>query len=99
MIHRRLDWQDGVEVIAVPLHTVSVDVAGILHHNELSVRQLCDTLHRCRHCKMHCKGDGEIAGIALMRVAVFAVEQIGIDGDGSVTNVQKNSSLGRKNSC
>ena len=45
IIHRHLYWQDGVEVIAVPLHTMSINVAGALHRDELPVRQLRDVLH------------------------------------------------------
>ena len=45
IIHRHLYWQDGVEVIAVPLHTAFVNVAGALHRDELPVRQLRDVLH------------------------------------------------------
>ena len=45
MIHRHLYRQDGVEVIAVPLHTVSINVTGVFHRDELPVRQLRDVLH------------------------------------------------------
>lgn len=53
IIHRHLYWQDGVEVIAVPLHTAFVNVAGALHRDELPVRQLRDVLHHRGHGKMY----------------------------------------------
>ena len=35
MIHCRLDWQDGVQAVAVLLHTMSINVGGILNDDEL----------------------------------------------------------------
>ena len=47
-------------------------------------------MHRC--CNR------AVAGMALMGAAVLAVEQVGVDRDGTVTNVQEEefSSLGRE---
>ena len=96
MIHRRLDWQDGVQVIAVLLHTMSVNVGGILNGNELPVRQLCDMLHHSGHSQVYCSGDGAVAGMTLMCAAILTVEQIGVDCDGSVTDIQKEQFIGQR---
>ena len=43
---------------------------------------------------MHRCGNRAVAGMALMRAAVLAVEQVGIDCDGTVTNVQEEEFIG-----
>lgn len=78
MIHRRLDWQDGVQVVAILLHAMSVNVGGILDGNVLPVRQLCDVLHHSGHGKVYCSGDGAVTGMTLMGAAIFAVKQVGV---------------------
>lgn len=87
MIHCRLDWQDGVQVVAVLLHTMSVNVGGVLNSDELPVRQLRDVLHHSGHGQVYCSGDGAVAGMTLMCAAILTVEQIGVDGDSSVTDI------------
>ena len=96
MIHRRLDWQDGVQVVAVLLHAVFVDVRGILDGNELPVRQFRDVLHHSGHGQVYCSGDGAVAGMTLMCAAILAVEQIGVDRDGSVTDVHEKQFIGQR---
>ena len=83
-IRRLLDGQDRVEIIAVPLHAVAVDVAGALHRDELFICQRRDVLHHGIDGKADCGGDGVIAGMALVRAAIFTAEQIGVDCDCSV---------------
>lgn len=45
MIHYRLDWQDGVQVVAVPLHAVVINIVGVLNSDKPLILQLCDVLH------------------------------------------------------
>lgn len=45
---------------------------------------------------MHRCGNRAVAGMALMRAAVLTVEQVDVDRDGTVTNVQEKSLLGRE---
>ena len=71
MVHGRLDWQDGVQVVAISFHPLFVDVGRVLHRDELSVRQPCDVLHHGSHRKMHSFRDGAVTGMALMRASVF----------------------------
>lgn len=96
MAHRRLNWQDGIEVIAVPLHAFVVCVAGALRRNELPVHQLYDVFYRRGHGKMRRIRDGAVAGMTLMGAPVLTVEQVGIHRDSSKANVQENGSLGRE---
>ena len=96
MIHGRLDRQDGVQVVAILLHAMSVNVGGILDGNELPVRQLCDVLHHSGHGQVYCSGDSAVAGMTLMCAAILTVEQICVDGDGSVAGVQKEQLIGQR---
>ena len=96
MLHRRLDWQDGVEVIPAPLHTASINVAGVFYRDELPVHQLCDVLHHRGHGKMYRIRDRAVAGMTLMCPTIFAVEQVGVDRDGSVTDVQEKQFIGQR---
>ena len=52
-VQRHLDGQDGVLVVAVPLHAVAIQVAGTFHRDELPVHQLCDMLHHGGHREMY----------------------------------------------
>ena len=96
MIYCRLDRQDGVLIVAVPLHTMSVNVGGILNGNELPVRQLRNVLHHSGHGQVYYSGDGAVTGMTLMCAAILTVEQIGVDGDSSVTDVQKEKFIGQR---
>ena len=96
MIHGHLDRQDGIEVIAVPFHALVVYVASVLHRDELFVRQLCDVLHHCGHGKMYRLGNRAVAGMTLMGAAVFAVKQISIDRNSTMTDVQEEQFVGQR---
>ena len=95
-VQRYLDWEDGVLVVAVPFHAVAVQVAGVFHSDELFLLQFCDVFHDSGYREMYRRGNGSVAWMALMCFAVFAVEQIGIDGDGSVTEMQKEQFVGQR---
>ena len=56
---------------------------------KLPVHQLCDGLHHRGHSEMHRIRDGAVTRMTLMSAAAFAVEQIGVDSDGSVTGPLK----------
>ena len=45
---------------------------------------------------MHRCGNRAVAGMALMRAAVLAVEQVGVDRDGTVTDVQEEKFIGQR---
>ena len=91
-----LDGEDGVLIVAVPLHAVAVQIAGVFHSDELSAFQLCDVFHHGSHREMHRRGNGSVAGMALMGASIFTVEQIGVDGDGSVTEIQEEQFIGQR---
>ena len=95
-VQRHLDWEDGVLVVAVPFHAVAVQVAGVFHSDELFLLQFCDVFHDSGYREMYRRGNGSVAWMALMCFAVFAVEQIGIDGDGSVTEIQEEQFVGQR---
>ena len=46
-----LDGHDRVEIIAVPLQAVAVDVAGALHRDELPFCQFVDVFHHSVDCQ------------------------------------------------
>ena len=94
MIHRHLNWQNSVQIVAVPLHAVVINIVGVLYGDKLLIHQFCDVLHHCGHGKMHGIRDGAVTGMALMGSAVFAVEQVGVDCDRSVTDVQEKQLIG-----
>ena len=87
-VRRPLDGQDGVQVVAVPLHAVVVDVAGAFHGDILPFRQLVDVLHHRVDGKSHRRGDGIVTGMALMCAAVLAVQQVGVDRQGAMAQPQ-----------
>lgn len=91
-----LDGKDGVLVVAVPFHAVAVQVAGVFHSDELLVLQLCDVFHHSSHREMYCRGNGAVTGMTLMSMSIFTVEQVGVDGDGSVTEIQKEQFIGQR---
>ena len=95
-VQRHLDWEDGVLVVAVPFHAVAVQVAGVFHRDELSVLQFCNVLHHGSHREMYCSSNGSVAGMALMGASIFTVEQVGVDGDGSVTEIQEEQFIGQR---
>ena len=45
---------------------------------------------------MYCSGDGAVTGMALMGTAILTVEQIGVDGDGPMTDVQEEQLIGQR---
>ena len=96
MIHRHLNWQDGVLVVAVSLHTFAVYMVGLPYRDKLPVHQLCDVLHYCGHGQVYCSGDGAVTGMALMSTAILTIKQIGVDGDGTMTDVQKEQFIGQR---
>ena len=95
MIHRHLNWQDGVVVVAISLHTFAVYVAGSFYRDKLPVHQLCDMLHHCGHGQVYCSGDGAVTGMALMSTAILTIEQIGVDGECTMTDVQEEQFIGK----
>ena len=95
-VQRHLDGQDGVLIVAVPLHAVAVQVAGVFHSDELPVLQLCDVFHDSGYREMYRRGNGSVAGMTLMGTSIFTVEQVGVDGDGSVTEIQEEQFIGQR---
>lgn len=91
-----LDGEDGVLVVAVPFHAVAVQVAGVFHSDELPVLQLCDVFHDSGYREMYRRGNGSVAGMTLMGTSIFTIEQIGVDGDGSVTEIQEDQFIGQR---
>ena len=68
------DGQNGVAVVAVPLHTFVIHVAGVLHCDELFVHQCGDVLHHSVNGQSGGICDGVVAGMALVRAAVLTAE-------------------------
>ena len=73
MVDSFLNRQDGVGVIAVLLHPLAVEIAGVLYCDKLPVHKLGDVLHHRVHGQPHSGGDGFVTGVALMAAAVFTV--------------------------
>ena len=96
IIHCRLDRQDGVLVVTVPLHALVVYIVGAFHCDELLVHCLCNLLHYRRHGKMHRFRDSAVTGMALMRTTIFPAEQGGINCDRTATGVQKGQLIGQR---
>ena len=87
-VRRLLNRQDGVAVVAVPLHTFVIYVAGVSHRDELFICQCGDVLHHSVDGQAGDIRNGVVAGMALVRAAVLTAEQIGVDRDWSVTKIQ-----------
>ena len=90
-----LDGQDGVLVVAVPLHAVAVQIAGVFHRDELLLLQFCDVFHDSGYREMYCSSNGSVAGMTLVGASIFTVVQVGVDGDGSVTEMQEEQLIGQ----
>ena len=82
------DGQNGVAVVAVPLHTFVIHIAGVLHRDELFIRQCGDVLHHSVNGQYGGICDGVVAWMTLVCAAVLTAEQVGVDRDWSVTKVQ-----------
>ena len=89
LVRRLLNRQDGVAVVAVPLHTFVIHVAGVLHRDELFIHQCGDVLHHSVDGQSGGICDGVVAGMALVRAAILTAEQVSIDRDWSVTKIQE----------
>ena len=50
LVHCRLCRQDRVEIIALPLHSMLVEVAAVLHRNELLAQENRDTVNHGVSC-------------------------------------------------
>lgn len=78
----------SVAVVAVPLHSLTVGVAGVLHCDKLPACQFGDALHQRVHGQSYSSGDGFVTGMTLMAAAVFTAEQIGVDSDRAMPQIQ-----------
>lgn len=38
LIHCHLHWQDRIEIVACPLHSVRVEIITVLHRDEVSIQ-------------------------------------------------------------
>ena len=83
-----LDWENGVAVVAGPLHTFVIYVAGVFHCAELFIHICGDMLHYSVDGQPSDICDGVVAGMALVRAAVLTVKRIGVDRDWSVNKIQ-----------
>ena len=73
-VRRMLNRQDGVAVVAGPLHTFVIHVAGVFHCDELFIHQCGDVLHHSVDGQAGGICDGVVAGMALVRAAVLTAE-------------------------
>lgn len=42
-IHCRIDWEDRVEIVALPFHSMSIKIAAWLHSDEACLQKDVDT--------------------------------------------------------
>ena len=66
-----LCWKDGVEIVAVPLQTSVVKVAGALHRDEVFVQEDADTFDHGVPGHAGLVSDGVVAGMAGVCPAVL----------------------------
>ena len=83
-----LDWENGVAVVAGPLHTFVIYVAGVFHCAELFIHICGDMLHYSVDGQPSDICDGVVAGMTLVHAVVLTAEQVGVDRDWYVTKVQ-----------
>ena len=76
-----LNRADGVEQCAVALLTGFGDDAGCLNADKSFLTERSNVLLDCVRAHTNCSSYGFVTGIALIRFAVLAVEQVGVDGD------------------
>lgn len=70
-IHRSSNRQDRVQVIALPLRAVLVEVAARLRSNESCLQESADAFYCGVFGDPSCGGNGVVAGVADVRLPVF----------------------------
>ena len=92
--YRSLCWQDGVEVIAIPLQAVSVKVLAMLHGDEVFFQEDADAFHYGVPGHSSYVGDGVVAGMAGVRLAILNQQQVGVHHEGRGRKVQQENFIG-----
>ena len=83
-----LDGLDRITVAAVALLTRFCDDAGGFDSDKSFVSKFKDVLLYCVRTHANCLSNCFVAGIALISFAVFAVEQVRVDGDFSRAQIE-----------
>lgn len=81
-LHRTPHRQDGVEIVADPLHAPAVKMLAVLHSDEFGFQKGINTFDCSVLCNPHMDSNGVIAGMALMAAAILDEQQVGIDHHG-----------------
>ena len=88
-----MNGADGIAVTAVALLTGFGDDAGGFDADESFFTKCGNIFLNGVNAHTNCTANGFIAGIVLISFAVFAVEQVGVDGDFSGRQVEKENHI------
>ena len=89
LVHCSLCRQDRVEVVALPLHSMLVEVAAVLHRNELLAQENRDTVNHGVSCQVCRSSNGIATGMAGVRPALLNQQQISIGHERGGWKVQQ----------
>ena len=79
LIHCHLCWQNRVEIIALPLHSILIEILTMLHRDEPCIQENADTFH-CGVLGHAClSGNAVVTGMTGVRSAILDQQQIRID--------------------
>lgn len=90
-----LCWKDGVEIVAVPLQTSVVKVAGALHRDEVFVQEDTDGIYHGVPGHPRGGSDGAVAGVASVRFAILDQQQISVYHKCRGRKVQQENFIGK----
>ena len=64
-------WQDRVEIVALPLHPILVEVLAVFHRDEPCIQEDTDIFHHGALGHACLSGYGVVTGMAGVRPAIF----------------------------
>ena len=74
-----LRWQNCIEIIAVPLHFILIEILTMLHRDESCIQENADTFH-CGVLGHAClSGNAVVTGMTGVRPAILDQQQISVD--------------------
>lgn len=76
--YRSLRWKNGVEVVAVPLHPMLVEVLAVLHRDEVLFQEDADGFYHSVPRHSCGGGDGVVAGMAGVCFAILNQQEVGV---------------------
>ena len=93
-IYCRMDGQDCVEIVALPLHSVLIEVTAWFDSDEPCFQKDDDTFQSSILGHACCGGNSVVTGMAGVRFAIFDQQQISVDHERRRRELQQKDFIG-----